>query len=123
GVGVVGGSARLARPRAPGRTLAVLGTQTDEACAVLGAAAISLSRQFRPGEARFSIACLDPDAEPAADAAFASLAALSPRWYDQDSVTELLADVAADLHGPHFLLLYAVHAVASRVAAHGANGA
>jgi hypothetical protein len=89
---------------------------------VLGAAAMSLGRHFQPGEARFSIACLDRDAEPAADAAFASLAALSPRWYDQDSVTELLADAAADLDGPHFLLLYAVDAVASRLAVKGATG-
>ena len=44
----------------------MLGTGVDEACAVLDAAARSLRRQHRPGTARFSIACLDPDADTAA---------------------------------------------------------
>lgn len=118
-VDVVGRSARLTLFRAPGRNLAVLGTQPDEACAVLGAAALSLGRQFRPGEARFSIACLDPAAEQAARAAYAALAPLTPLWYDQDSVPDLLATAAADLTGPHFLLLYAVDAAASRLGASG----
>jgi hypothetical protein len=121
-VDVAARSARLTFSRAPGRNLAVLGTQTAEACAVLGAAGLSLGRQFRPGEARFSIACLDPDAEPAARAVFDELSPLTPRWYDQDTVTELLAATAEDLTGPHFLLLYAADAVASRLAVKGPGG-
>jgi hypothetical protein len=118
-VDVVGRSARLTLFRAPGRNLAVLGTQPDEACAVLGAAARSLGRHFPPGAARFSIACLDPAAEEAARAAYASLAPLTPLWYDRDSVADLLAATAADLAGPHFLLLYAVDAAAARLGGPG----
>ena len=57
----------------PGRNLAVLGTRVDEACAVLGTAARSLAAQFAPGTARFSVACLDPDAGAAVEALRAAL--------------------------------------------------
>jgi len=112
-------SARLSLTRAPGRNLAVLGTQAADACAVLGAAAASLRRQYRRGQARFSIACLDADADAAARAVYADLAPLNPLWYDQDDVDELLAETAADLDGPHFLVLYAVDAAAGRLATQG----
>jgi hypothetical protein len=119
-------SAGLRLPRAPGRNLAVLGTRVDEACAILDAAARSLSRQHRPGTARFSIACLDPDADPAARSLYDALGA-DAAWYDDETVTELMAETAAGLtHGPptgqpHYLLLYAVDAAANRLAAGGAN--
>ncbi|MDM4718885.1 FtsK/SpoIIIE domain-containing protein [Micromonospora sp. WMMA1363] len=114
-------SAALRLPRAPGRNLAVLGTRVDEACAVLDAAARSLARQHRPGTARFSIACLDPDADPAARALYEGLAADDAAWYDEESVTELMAETAAGLGtpgagSPHYLLLYAVDAAAGSLA-------
>nr|MDT0657515.1 FtsK/SpoIIIE domain-containing protein [Micromonospora sp. DSM 115978] len=115
-------SAVLRLPRAPGRNLAVLGTRVDEACAVLDAAARSLARQHRPGGARFSIACLDPDADPAARSLYHRLGP-DAGWYDEESVPELVAETATALgYGtapgdPHYLLLYAVDAAAGRLSA------
>jgi hypothetical protein len=115
-------SARMWLPRVPGRNLAVLGTRIDEACAVLGTAARSLAREYGPGQARFSIACLDPDARGAAQALLAELPA-DTGWYDVQSLPDLLAEVAtglADAAGPwdvpHFLVLYAVDAASARLA-------
>ncbi|RIV41381.1 FtsK/SpoIIIE domain-containing protein [Micromonospora radicis] len=115
-------SAALRLPRAPGRNLAVLGTRVDEACAVLDAAARSLARQHRPGSARFSIACLDPDADPAARALYEDLAD-DAAWYDEETVVELMAETAGGLGAPgggaapHYLLLFAVDAAAGALAA------
>jgi hypothetical protein len=115
-------SARMWLPRVPGRNLAVLGTRIDEACAVLGTAARSLARQYGPGQARFSIGCLDPDARGAAQALRAELPA-GTGWYDAQSLPELLTEVATGLGDtagpwavPHFLVLYAVDAAASQLA-------
>ena len=92
----------------------MLGTRVDEACAVLDAAGRSLARQHRPGAARFSIACLDPDADAAARALFAALGD-DAAWYDERSVDELLDETAGELTGaeatPHYLLVYAVDAL------------
>ncbi|RLP94934.1 cell division protein FtsK [Micromonospora sp. BL4] len=112
-------SAALRLPRAPGRNLAVLGTRVDEACAVLDAAARSLARQHPPGTARFSIACLDPDADPIARALYDDLAD-DAAWYDEETVGELMAETADGLTGPgspHYLLLFAVDAAAGALAA------
>jgi hypothetical protein len=112
-------SAALRLPRAPGRNLAVLGTRVDEACAVLDAAARSLARQHPPGTARFSIACLDPDADPVARALYEDLAD-DAAWYDEETVGELMAETAEGLTGPgsaHYLLLFAVDAAAGALAA------
>ncbi|MBQ0902463.1 FtsK/SpoIIIE domain-containing protein [Micromonospora sp. U21] len=112
-------SAALRLPRAPGRNLAVLGTRVDEACAVLDAAARSLARQHPPGTARFSIACLDPDADPMARALYDDLAD-DAAWYDEETVGELMAETADGLTGPgspHYLLLFAVDAAAGALAA------
>ena len=109
------GRRRLRLPRAPGRNLAVLGTRVDEACAVLDAAGRSLARQHRPGAARFSVACLDPDADTAARSLFDALGD-DAAWYDEESVGELMAETAGELAEaaatPHYLLLYAVDAAA-----------
>ncbi|MET7866205.1 FtsK/SpoIIIE domain-containing protein [Micromonospora taraxaci] len=112
-------SAALRLPRAPGRNLAVLGTRVDEACAVLDAAARSLARQHPPGTARFSIACLDPDADPIARALYDDLAD-DAAWYDEETVGELMAETADALTGPaspHYLLLFAVDAASGALAA------
>ena len=119
-------SAGMRLRRAPGRNLAVLGTRVDEACAVLDAAARSLARQHPPGAVRFSIACLDPDADAAARALFDALAP-DAAWYDEETVDELLAETEADLAAagagqPHYLLLYAVDAASGRLAATGRQG-
>ncbi|GAB3937110.1 hypothetical protein GCM10027614_14730 [Micromonospora vulcania] len=112
-------SAALRLPRAPGRNLAVLGTRVDEACAVLDAAARSLARQHPPGTARYSIACLDPDADPIARTLYDDLAD-DAAWYDDETVGELMAETADGLSGPgspHYLLLFAVDAAAGTLAA------
>ncbi|WP_435206955.1 FtsK/SpoIIIE domain-containing protein [Micromonospora sp. bgisy143] len=112
-------SAALRLPRAPGRNLAVLGTRVDEACAVLDAAARSLARQHPPGTARFSIACLDPDADGIARALYDDLAD-DAAWYDEETVGELMTETADGLSGagsPHYLLLFAVDAAAGALAA------
>ncbi len=116
-------SARLRLSRAPGRNLAILGTQVDEACAVLHAAVASLARSHPPGTARFSLACLDPDASAAAT----RLQALLPGdtiVYDRETLPDLLAATAATLRPgpPHFLVLYAVDAAATVLAAERPGG-
>ncbi|MFF5180397.1 FtsK/SpoIIIE domain-containing protein [Micromonospora sp. NPDC000316] len=116
-------SAALRLPRAPGRNLAVLGTRVDEACAVLDAAARSLARQHPPGTARFSIACLDPDADAVARALYDDLAD-DAAWYDEETVGELMAETADGLTGPgspHYLLLFAVDAAAGALATRAAR--
>lgn len=122
-------AARLALPRLPGRNLAVLGTRIEEACAILGAAAMSLARQYAPGSARFSVACLDSGGlDTGAVAAARRLHAALPDgtgWYDVDSVTDLLADTATGLDEPgppHFLVLYAVDAAYGQLAAKTPRG-
>jgi hypothetical protein len=65
-IDVTGRAAGMPLTAAPGRNLAVLGTQTDQACAVLASAARSLAAQ-RPG-LEFSVVCLDEAALPAAQA-------------------------------------------------------
>ncbi|MFY1692394.1 FtsK/SpoIIIE domain-containing protein [Plantactinospora sp. WMMB782] len=115
-------SAGMRLPRAPGRNLAVLGTRVDEACAVLDAAARSLRRQHAPGTARFSIACLDPDADSAARSLYEALGA-DAAWYSEEDVGELMAETAEGLGSgsapgePHYLLLYAVDAAAGQLGA------
>src|SRR5689334_4286100 len=104
-------SARTVLRRAPGRNLAVLGTRTEEACAVLATAALSLAAQFPPDGARYSILCLDPDARPAAAALCAQLPDCG--WYERDNADWVLEDAAAESEAswpadrPHFLLVYA----------------
>jgi hypothetical protein len=119
-------SARLRLPRAPGRNLAVLGTQVEEACAVLHATAVSLARAYPPGTARFSVACLDSSAAPAAARLHAELPP-DTGVYDGDTLPDLLAATAATLRPgpfvvPHFLVLYAVDAAAGTLAADRPGG-
>ncbi|MEV0394700.1 FtsK/SpoIIIE domain-containing protein [Polymorphospora rubra] len=109
--------------RVPGRNLAVLGSRTGEACAVLGSAARSLAAQVPT--ARFSIACLDGDADHAARLLHAALP--DAHWYDPDTVDELLAELADGLTGavpdqPHYVVGYAFDAVAGRLAGKPADG-
>jgi S-DNA-T family DNA segregation ATPase FtsK/SpoIIIE len=115
-------SATTVLRRAPGRTIAVLGTRVDEACAVLGTAARSLAAQFTAGAARFSVACLDTDAGAAVEALRRYLPT-ETGYFDNDTVDSLLEDAAeaAELgtaaDRPHFIFLYAVDAAPSAAAA------
>jgi len=112
-------SARLPLTRSPGRNLAVLGTRVDEACAILGAAARSLARQHADGDARFSVACLDPDAAATAASLRADLPA-DTGWYDAEGLAALLPSIEPFLESgnsrPHYLILFAADAAASRLA-------
>jgi hypothetical protein len=114
-IDVTARSARTVLRRAPGRNLAVIGTRVDEACAVLGTAARSLAAQFGPGAARFSVACLDPDAAAAVEALRGDLPAADTGYYHTSDVDWLLEDAAIASEGeaaqrPHFLVVYAVDA-------------
>ncbi|WP_407566881.1 FtsK/SpoIIIE domain-containing protein [Polymorphospora sp. A560] len=109
--------------RVPGRNLAVLGSRTGEACAVLGSAARSLAAQVPA--ARFSIACLDGDADRSARLLHDALP--DAAWYDPDSIDELLAELTDGLTGavpdqPHYVVGYAFDAVAGRLASKPAGG-
>jgi len=103
-IDVAGRPATMRFGRTPGRNLAVLGTRVDEACAVLASAALSLANA--PGEgARFSVACLDPDAEPAARALCDALPGAG--YYDAEKVGALLTEATSDVDGPHYIVGYA----------------
>jgi hypothetical protein len=114
-IDVTARSARTVLRRAPGRNLAVLGTRTEEACAILATAGVSLAAQFPPEGARFSILCLDQDARPAAEALHAELpecglfSAENADWLLEDAASEASASWPADR--PHFLLIYAADAL------------
>ncbi|GIF79724.1 cell division protein FtsK [Catellatospora bangladeshensis] len=100
-IDVTGRPATLRLNRAPGRNLAVLGTRADEACAVLLAAGHALGSQHAPGTARFSVLCLDSDAATAAKSLHAALSARHRcDWHTAETVTALLADLAAECAEP-----------------------
>jgi S-DNA-T family DNA segregation ATPase FtsK/SpoIIIE len=114
-IDVASRSARTVLRRAPGRNLAILGTRMDEATAVLATAGRSLSAQFAPEMARFSIVCLDQDARVFAESLRAELP--DSGYYDLDNVDWLLEDVAGEASmswpadRPHFILIYAADAL------------
>jgi hypothetical protein len=114
-IDVAARSARTVLRRAPGRNLAILGTRMDEATAILATAGRSLSAQFAPEMARFSIVCLDHDARVFAEGLRAELS--DSGYYDLDNVDWLLEDLAAEASSswpadrPHFVLVYAADAL------------
>jgi hypothetical protein len=141
-VDVAARSVTLALPRSPGRNLAVLGTASAPARAVLSAAGRSLARQYRPGAARYSVAILDSDGPVSPPEDRAGLPG-DTAWYDRDTVLELLDGVAGELIAaektaerttergsgvcpnsgqPHFLLLYGVDGAARQLAAKRPGG-
>jgi hypothetical protein len=130
-IDVHGRPAELRLPRTPGRNLAVLGTRAGEASAVLGSAVLSLAHQHPPGDARFSVVCLDEDATPAAKALCRALP--DAEWYDTTTVTDLLTSLAATISrsdgsgdgvaaGPHYVIGYAWDAAAAVLATKPAGG-
>jgi hypothetical protein len=108
-------SARTVLRRAPGRNLAIMGTRMEEATAILATAGRSLSAQFAPEMARFSVVCLDQDARVFAESLRAELP--DSGYYDLDNVDWLLEDLAAEASSawpadrPHFILIYAADAL------------
>jgi hypothetical protein len=104
-IDVTGRPASLSVTRSPGRNLAVLGTRTEDACAVLAAAAHTLADTL-PG-ARFSVVCLDPGTLPEARRLTAALPLAA--CYDEATAPALLA---GPLTGPHILVGYALDALA-----------
>ena len=111
--------ATLRLTRSPGRNLAVLGTRTAEACAILSSAGLALARQHEPGAADFFVACLDADAQPAAKALAVELPGCA--WHDEDSLIPMLTDLARlDSGRPRYVFAFALDAAASLLAAkHG----
>jgi hypothetical protein len=114
-IDVAARSAQTVLRRAPGRNLAVVGTRTDEACAILATAGRSLAAQFTPAGARFSVVCLDTDARAAAEALHARIPGSG--FYLPDDVYWLLEDAAAEATAswpadrPHFIMIYAADAL------------
>jgi hypothetical protein len=114
-IDVAARSARTVLRRAPGRNLAILGTRMDEATAILATAGRSLSAQFAPEMARFSVVCLDQDAQAAAQALEAELP--NHGSYNLDNVDWLLEDLAGEASSswpadrPHFVFIYAADAL------------
>jgi S-DNA-T family DNA segregation ATPase FtsK/SpoIIIE len=85
--------------RTPGRNLAVLGSRTQDACAVLASAAHGLARHAPAGpwtSPSLRVVCFDPDARDAA-------LAVGGRFYED-------AEAALREPDPGFLLAYAVDA-------------
>ncbi|ASU77432.1 cell division protein FtsK [Actinopolyspora erythraea] len=126
-IDVRGTAAALSFERSPGRNLAVLGSAQQDATAVLGAGAVSLGRQFSPGNAEFTVATLNEDT---AEDAWAVAGTLREDGHTvtfigpselEDTLRELSESVdergGAPAGGsetvPRYLLLYAVDAVQS----------
>ncbi len=107
--------ATLRLNRAPGRHLVVLGAQADQACAVLLAAGLSLARQHFEGAARFSVACFDEDAVPAAKSLHHSI----PRcaWYDHSNALALFENWQDAV--PHYIFGFAMDAGRSVLSGRG----
>ncbi|WP_027343645.1 FtsK/SpoIIIE domain-containing protein [Hamadaea tsunoensis] len=103
--------ATLRLTRTPGRNLAVLGTRTEEACAILASAGLALGRQHEPGSAAFAVACLDSDPEPSAKALARELPGC--RWITAGDVVPFLASLVDDDSGrPTYVFAYALDAAA-----------
>ncbi|WP_117214695.1 FtsK/SpoIIIE domain-containing protein [Allorhizocola rhizosphaerae] len=107
--------ATLRLNRAPGRHLVVLGSQTEQACSVLLAAGLSLAKQHFEGTGRFSIACFDEDAVPAAK----SLHIAIPRsaWFDHHNALELFENWQSEV--PHYIFGFAMDAGSSVLSGRG----
>ncbi|WP_018351224.1 FtsK/SpoIIIE domain-containing protein [Longispora albida] len=115
-IDVEGRPAILRMTRAPGRNLAVIGTRLAEACAILGSAAITLGRQHAPGTARFTIACLEPDARDTAGSLAAHLMGMGhvPE-YHTDRIGPVFEEISLSLEGPHYVFVYAADAAGPAV--------
>lgn len=116
-IDVTGTAAAMPLLRSPGRNLAVIGSVLQDSTSVLGAAALSLSEQHRPGEVRFTVAGLLDEAADAAGAVTAELRAAghqveSVSFEGIEAVLNRLAESIDDGGSPvpHVLLCYGVDA-------------
>jgi DNA segregation ATPase FtsK/SpoIIIE, S-DNA-T family len=118
-IGVRRRPATLRLTRSPGRNLAVVGTRTADACAILSAAARALARQHESDSADFFVACFDPDATVYAKALAAELPGSS--WHDASSFVDLLGSLSSPSR-PAYLFCYALDAASPELAARRGAG-
>jgi hypothetical protein len=112
---VAGSAATVPLPAAPGRNIGVVGTNRDDAVAVLGSAAAALGAQHRLADSRFVLAPLVADAVPAAAALARRLAGHDVTTVRLDGfrgqVEQLAEEIQARLAGgdrsPVYLVIYA----------------
>ncbi|RJQ70285.1 cell division protein FtsK [Pseudonocardiaceae bacterium YIM PH 21723] len=120
-IDVEGSAARMRLSAAPGRNIAVLGSAQQDACSVLSAAALSLAKQYRPGECTFTVASM---VEATTVQALALQGELTRQGHVVESgdlesirgllatraaaITERMSGTTAGTPAPHFLVLYAV---------------
>lgn len=121
-IDVAGSAATVRLTRSPGRNIAVIGSSAADPTSVLGAAALSLARQHKPGNIRFTVARLADEAAEHADAIVTSLRVSGHEVTDvgpADIESELTALCALLDHRPttsdaapmpHCLLLYVADA-------------
>lgn len=122
-IDVHGTAAAVRLARSPGRNIAVIGSEAEDAISVLGAAALSLGRQHRPGEIRFTVAGLVDEVD---EQVRGVVTALRAHGHDVEHIgtDDIEATVTATAAGlderggsdvPHCLLLYGVDAVHGRM--------
>ncbi|WP_086828745.1 FtsK/SpoIIIE domain-containing protein [Allokutzneria sp. NRRL B-24872] len=122
-IDVSGSAAKVRMVRSPGRNVAAIGSVLRDATGVLGAAALSLSRQHAPGEADFTVAYLTEDASASARSLAEELTAAGHGVdvIDLDGIRAKLDGLAEGLNArlsgtgteaprPHYVLLYAIDA-------------
>jgi hypothetical protein len=119
-IDVAGSAASVPMAPTPGRNVAVISSAVTDASAVLGAAALSLARQHAPGEARFTLASLVPEAAEPVGELVRRLRAADHRVdaIGLDAIAGLVGQLAAEVSGrltgaanrgePHYLLLFGV---------------
>jgi DNA segregation ATPase FtsK/SpoIIIE, S-DNA-T family len=117
-IDVAGSAAGVPLPAGPGRNVAVVGSDVDEATRVLAAAARSLGSQHDHGAARFVLAPLVAAAAPAAAAVKRRLAGHDVETVQLDGfrsrIEQLAKEITARLsngdRSPVYLVLYAADA-------------
>lgn len=121
-IDVAGSAATITMESAPGRNLAVVGSLVSDAASVLGAAALSVARQYAPDTARFTLCPLIGDAtEPVAHlASRLASAGHQVRVVPREELREFLAETAAGLAAarsggapemqPHYMVCFGVDA-------------
>lgn len=122
-IDVAGTAAAVRLARSPGRNIAVIGSTVRDAASVLGAAALSLARQHKPGNIRFTVAGLVDEAAEDVRRLVESLrlsghdvADVGPPGIGAElaRLSEILDQRIASSEGaptPHCVVLYAVDAV------------